>query len=75
MIDVFFTWADLPPKIFGCVVPNPDFSYQIYLNKMLSPAKTHKTIEHEITHALENHFDDLRSVADIEYEVNRVIGR
>ena len=62
MLDVFIRFIPLPATVEGVTVPNPDFTFDVYINSNLCPRKQEETVEHELNHIKKDHFYDLNPV-------------
>lgn len=68
--DYFAHLVDLPPSVEGVVVPNPDGSFEIYVNSSLCPARRQECLEHEIRHIMRDHFYKDQPVSQCEQEAD-----
>ena len=64
--DYFVRLIDMPKGIRGMVSPNPDGTYNIYLDKKADRQKQLKSCKHEIDHILNNDFQSEENIAKIE---------
>lgn len=62
MIDVFIRFVPLPIEVEGIVMPNEDFTFDVYINANLCPRKQKETVEHELKHIKKGHHWDLNPV-------------
>ena len=58
MTDVFIRFVPLPIPVEGVVLPNPDFTFDIYINSKLCKRKQEEAIEHELNHIKKDHLYD-----------------
>lgn len=63
MNDFFVRFVALPFAIKGCMLPNDDGTYSIYINSRISTFEQRRTLEHELIHIEQ---DDLYSLLPIE---------
>ena len=68
--EYYVRLVELPPTVNGTVVPNPDGTFEIYLNSLLPPARQQECLDHEIRHILRDHFYSEQSVAACEAEAD-----
>lgn len=68
MHDVFIREIPLPLDVEGVVLPNPDLTFDIYLNSRLCEERQRATLEHEMNHIRMDHLYDLRPVWIVEGE-------
>lgn len=73
--QVYVRYVALPAAVGGVTVPNPDGSFDIYINSLQSPERQASRLAHEIRHIMLDHFyDDLLPVASLEQEAKRERG-
>lgn len=68
MIDVFVRLVALPPHVEGLTIPNPDETYNIYINSTLCDRMQKAALRHELRHIKKNHLYDNRSIQIVEAE-------
>ena len=56
MIDYYVRELALPLAVEGVTIPNPDGSFDIYINSLLSAPRREEVLEHELNHILHDHF-------------------
>ena len=56
MIDYYVRELALPLAVEGVTIPNPDGSFDIYINSLLSAPRRKEVLEHELNHILHDHF-------------------
>ncbi|MGI5976173.1 MAG: hypothetical protein ACOX68_00555 [Candidatus Limivicinus sp.] len=56
MTDYYVRLVKLPIKVEGAASPNPDGSFNIYINSQLSQEKQDEVLQHELRHIKEEHF-------------------
>ena len=61
MIEYFVRLIPLPRHVEGCVTPNDDGTYSIYINSEISAERQREALKHELMH-IQN--DDLYSLTD-----------
>lgn len=54
--DVYIRYCKFPPHIGGMVIPNDDYTFDIYVNETYSEARRRKVITHELEHIRRDHF-------------------
>ena len=54
--DYFVYFVQLPPKIYACVVANPDGTFSMYLDPRRSRDQILDDWEHELWHILNDDF-------------------
>lgn len=54
--DYFVRLLDLPAAVLGVTVPNTDGSFDIYINRRLSPQRQRDCLRHELSHIRRDHF-------------------
>ena len=70
MTDTYVRLVPLPVKVEGVSLPNPDGSYDIYINSRLSPALQQQTLEHELRHIRRGHFETDMTLARMERQAD-----
>ena len=66
--DICVRMIRLPSSVRAVTLPNPDNTYDIYINQDLPEALQKAALEHELRHIRMDHFYDDRSVSMIEAE-------
>jgi len=66
MDDVFVRCLPLPTTIKGLTVLDSEGNYNVYLNSRLTYEANRATLQHELQHILNNDFQMLSHVSDIE---------
>lgn len=56
MTDYFVRLIELPVKVEGVTVPNPDGSFSVYINVLLSETRRDEVLRHELRHIASEHF-------------------
>lgn len=70
--DYFVKFVELPIRTEGCTIPNPDGSFEIYINSLLCDARKKEKLEHELEHIRADHFyQDCKDICSIESEANK----
>lgn len=64
--DYFVRLIEMPKGIRGMVSPNPDSTWNIYLNVKLGRESQLKSLKHELDHIMNNDFYNGESIAKIE---------
>lgn len=68
-MDYFVRLIVLPKHINGVTVPNPDGTFEIYINANLCPKRQQEALQHELKHIKKDHFyDDVKSIETVENE-------
>lgn len=65
MNDVFVHYADLG-AVKACCTENEDGSYSVFINPRLSDVEQKKSLEHELSHILNDDFHSELSVDELE---------
>jgi hypothetical protein len=66
MEQVHVRHLTLPLSVRGVTVPNGDDSFDVYINRRLSPEKQRSALEHELRHIRRDHFYVPLGVAETE---------
>lgn len=75
MDDVFIRLVTFPSLTTeSACVTDPDGNYNIYIDERLSDETKKRKLEHELTHAKQNHFADDIVVSDIEEKLRKKYG-
>lgn len=70
--DYFVKFVELPIRTEGCTIPNPDGSFEIYINSLLCEKRQKEKLKHELEHIREDHFyQDCKNIFTIESEANK----
>ncbi len=71
--DYFVKFVELPIRTEGCTIPNPDGSYEIYINSLLCEKRQKEKLKHELEHIRSDHFyQDCKNIFLIESEANGI---
>lgn len=65
---VFVRLLPLPDTVRGCVRPNDDGTFSVYLNARDDEKMRRETLSHELRHVELGHFYSEKSVAEMELE-------
>jgi hypothetical protein len=57
---VYVRFIELPPHIKGVTLPNPDGTFDVYINSTLSEYQQKSALKHEINHINLNHFYEFK---------------
>lgn len=60
--NAYIRLLPLPFHVEGCVLPNEDGSFDIYLNSRLPEECREKALLHELTHIKKDHLYDIHPV-------------
>ena len=69
MDDIITRLIDMPTRIKGFTLPDPDGNYNIYLNQNLTQEEIDEIYRHEIKHIELGHFCSFKTVAELEAEI------
>lgn len=70
--DYFVKFVELPIRTEGCTIPNPDGSFEIYINSLLCEKRQKEKLKHELEHIREDHFyQDRKNIFTIESEASK----
>lgn len=64
--DYFIRVVDLPPRVGGLVSPNPDGTYNLYLDEKQSRLQQIDSYIHEYLHMDNDDFYNGKSISEIE---------
>lgn len=64
--DYFVRVVDFPVGVHGCVTPNDDGTFSVYINANDTDERQRQTMEHEKGHILSDDFYTGKDVAEIE---------
>ena len=64
--DAFVRLVNLPFGVHGCVTPNDDGTFSIYLNARDSRAKNREAFDHERGHIVRDDFYNDRPIEEVE---------
>lgn len=71
--DYFVKFVELPIRTEGCTIPNPDGSFEIYINSLLCERRQKEKLEHELEHIRSDHFyQNCKNIFTIESEANKI---
>ena len=65
-------YLPLPDDIHGCTIETKSGRFIIAINAALPEAQKAKTLNHELSHIMLNHFSDKRPLHEIEAEADRL---
>lgn len=54
--NIFVRLVSLPVTVRAVTLPNPDCTFDIYINKDLPEELQHRALEHELNHIRKDHF-------------------
>ena len=64
--DYFVRLVDLPYGVGGCVTPNDDGTFSVYINARCSTGKQRESYKHELRHIERNDFYNGMPIEQIE---------
>lgn len=71
MNEINVVLVDLPPGAKGCVVPEADGSYTVYINARYNAEQQTDIYNHEMKHLLLGHYEaQAKTIAEIENEAS-----
>lgn len=66
MDKIILRYIDLPCTVKGLTVQDEEGDYNVYINAKLSYETNQQTLQHEMQHIVNNDFNQLMHVKDIE---------
>lgn len=71
--DVTIRYVEFPHTVEGVTIPNPDGTFDIYINDVFCDEKKAEILQHELEHLHLNHFYIELPIGTIEAEANKAI--
>lgn len=71
--DVNVRYVEFPQTVEGVTIPNPDGTFDIYINDVFCDEKKKAILQHELEHLHRDHFYIELPIGIIETEANQFI--
>ncbi|MBQ8768846.1 MAG: hypothetical protein IJZ15_04280 [Oscillospiraceae bacterium] len=71
--DVTIRYVEFPLTVEGVTIPNPDGTFDIYINDVFCNEKKTEILQHELEHLHLDHFYVELPIGIIESEANRTL--